>query len=154
MAVITLAEYKAIRGISGTTQDAQITALIPIVQDEIIQFCNQDWGAGTVDEAFPVGLKSVSANMITYQMSGAQAGGKKSESIDGYSYTKDDVGDSGYPVGIEKGLSRYRVASIKYGQIQTQFREKRKMGLKNLANGQIDYYVPGLPIEVVEADDE
>lgn len=151
MAVITLAEYKTLRGITVSTYDAQISALIPIVQDEIIQFCNQDWGAGTVDEAFPAGLKSVSANMITHQMSGAQAGGKKSESIDGYSYTKDDVGDSGYPVGIEKGLSRHRVASVKYGQIQTQFRDKRGMGLQALAEGCTDYSVPGLAIE--EADE-
>lgn len=147
MAVITLAEYKTLRGITGTAQDAQISALIPIVQEEIIQFCNQDWNAGTADEDFPDGLKSVSANMITYQMSGAQAGGKKAESIDGYSYTKDDVGDSGYPVGIEKGLARYRVASVKYGSKQTQFRDKRGMGIEALAEGESSYSVPGIPYE-------
>ena len=147
MAVITLAEYKTIRGITGTTQDAQISALIPIVQDEIIQFCNQDWDAGTADEDFPDGLKTVSANMITYQMSGAQAGGKKSESIDGYSYTRDDVGDSGYPVGIEKGLARYRVASVKYGSKQTQFRDKRGDSVKKLASGVTQYDIPGVPYE-------
>jgi hypothetical protein len=147
MAVITLAEYKTLRGITVSTYDAQISALIPIVQDEIIQFCNQDWGAGTADEDFPDGLKSVSANMITYQMSGAQAGGKKSESIDGYSYTKDDVGDSGYPVGIEKGLSRYRVASVKYGSKQTQYRDKRLMTPEQLADGVDNYSIAGVPYE-------
>lgn len=147
MAVITLAEYKTLRGITVSTYDAQISALIPIVQDEIIVFCNQDWGAGTADEDFPDGLKSVSANMITYQMSGAQAGGKKSESIDGYSYTKDDVGDSGYPVGIEKGLARYRVASVKYGSKQTQYRDKRLMTPEQLADGVDNYSIAGVPYE-------
>lgn len=144
MSVITLEEYKTLRGITGTTQDARISALIPIVQDEIIAFCNQDWGADTVDEAFPAGLKSVAANMITYQMSGSQSGGKKSESIDGYSYTREDVGDSGYPVGIEKGLARYRVASVKMGSFQTQFRDRRELGLQALSDGATPYSVPGL----------
>lgn len=154
MAVITLAEYKAIRGISGTTQDTQISALIPIVQDEIIAFCNQDWGAGTADEIFPASLKGTAADMITYRMAGGLSSGKKSESIDGYSYARDDIGDSGYPVGIEKGLARNRVASIKYGSMQTQFRDKREMGLRSLANGRTDYYAPGVPIEPAEATDE
>ncbi len=150
MAVITLAEYKALKGITGTTQDAQITALIPVVQDEIITFCNQDWGAGTVDEAFPANLKGVSADMITYRLGGGVSSGKKSESIDGYSYSRDDIGDSGYPMGIEKGLSRNRVASVKFGSFQTQFRDKREMGLKPLSEGVQVYAVPGIPIEIAD----
>lgn len=142
MALLTLSEYKALRGITGTTQDAQITAYLEPVEQEIIEFCNQDWGAGTDEEDFPAGLKLVAADMITFRLGGGITDGKTSENIDGYSYTREAVGDSGYPMGIEKGMSRYRVASVKYGRVMTQFRDRRDIGLKNLADGKVIYGVP------------
>lgn len=125
MALLTLDEYKALRGITGTTQDAQITAYLAPVEQEVIELCNQDWGAGTDDEDFPAGLKLVAADMITFRLAGGLTDGKVSENIDGYSYTRDSVGDSGYPLGIEKGLTRYRMVSAKVGTIQSQWRDKR-----------------------------
>jgi len=148
MAVITLAEYKTLKGITGTAQDAQISALIPIVQDEIITFCNQDWDAGTVDEDFPDNLKGVSADMISYRIAGALSSGKKSESIDDYSYTRDTIGDSGYPMSIEKGMARNRVASVGFGSYQTQYRDMRGMSPEQIVNGEQSYGVPGIPYEV------
>ena len=125
MALLTLAEYKALRGITGTTQDAQITAYLAPVEDEIIEFCNQDWGAGTADEDFPDGLKLVAADMITFQLGGGSTNGKTSESIDGYSYTREAAGNSGYPDGIEKKMAKYRMVSAKVGTVQNQWRDKR-----------------------------
>lgn len=144
MAVITLAEYKAIRGITSTAKDAQISALIPIVQSEIIAFCNQDFNEGTPEESFPANLKGTAADMITFRMSGGLSGGKKSESIDGYTYSLDDIGDSGYPKGIEKGLLRNKVASVGYGSRQTQFRDNRGLTPQQIVEGKTEYYTPGL----------
>jgi hypothetical protein len=144
VAVITLAEYKAIRGITSTSQDAQISALIPIVQDEIVTFCNQDFNQNTPEENFPANLKGVAADMITFTLGGGITGGKKSESIDGYSYSLDDIGDSGYPKGIEKKLVRNRVASVVFGVRKTQYRDNRGLTPQQIVEGKTEYYVPGI----------
>jgi len=41
--IATLAEIKTLLGISGSTQDAQIAALIPIVEADLIEHCNNDF---------------------------------------------------------------------------------------------------------------
>lgn len=38
--IATLAEIKTLLGISDTTKDAQITALIPLVEDDLLTYCN------------------------------------------------------------------------------------------------------------------
>lgn len=45
MAVITLAQYKALMGVTSTdsTRDARITALIPIIEDDITAYCSRDF---------------------------------------------------------------------------------------------------------------
>jgi hypothetical protein len=147
MAVITLAEYKTLAGISGTTQDALITALIPLVESDIIAICNYDFGAGTADEDFPAGMKLYASQMITYQIaSSGKVPTMQSESIDGYSYTRAEIGASGYPASIESGLaSKWRRASFKSTQPVTNFRDRRGQSLANLAEGSPTYSYPGIP---------
>jgi hypothetical protein len=41
--LITLAEYKTIYGISDNSQDAQILAYLPIIEDEIVSYCNNEF---------------------------------------------------------------------------------------------------------------
>ena len=43
--IATLAEIKAILGITGTGSDTQITALMPIVQADILDYCNNDFSS-------------------------------------------------------------------------------------------------------------
>ena len=45
MAVITLAQYKVLMGVTDTdaTRDARVTAFIPEIESEIIQICNRDF---------------------------------------------------------------------------------------------------------------
>lgn len=136
MAVITLAEYKTLAGISDTTKDALITALIPIVQSDIISICNYDFGAGTSVEDFPEGMKLYASQMITYQIaSSGKVPAMQSESIDGYSYTRADMGASGYPASIESGLaSKWKRASFKSTQSAGMYRDKRGQSPSELVN--------------------
>jgi hypothetical protein len=147
MAVITLAEYKTLAGISGTTQDALITALIPLVEDDIIAICNYDFGQGTADEDFPDGMKLYASQMITFQIANSgKVATMQSESIDGYSYTRAAVGASGYPATIESGIaSKWRRASFKATQAATVFRDRRGQSLMNISEGSPTYSYPGIP---------
>jgi len=147
MAVITLAEYKTLAGITGTDKDAQITALIPLVEDDIIAICNYDFGQGTVDEDFPAGMKLYASQMITFQIANAgKVATMQSESIDGYSYTRASVGASGYPATIESGIaSKWRRASFKATQPETVYRDRRGQSLMNISEGSPTYSYPGIP---------
>jgi hypothetical protein len=148
MAVITLAEYKLLAGISGSTQDALITALIPMVQSDIVEICRYDFGEGTDDEDFPEGLKLYAAQMITFQMATAgKAPSMQSESIDGYSYTRAELGSSGYPASLEDGIaSKWRRASFKETQAETVYRDRRGQGADQIVSGDPVYLYPGDPL--------
>jgi len=145
MAVITLAEYKTLRGITDTTQDALISTFIPLVQDDIVQACNYSFGFDTDAEDFPASLKLIAAQMITYQMS-AQKGSSvyQSENIEGYSYTRAAVGGSGYPETIEKALSKHRRARTIITQVQTQYRDRRQFTPSMLSEAPAEYNIPGV----------
>jgi hypothetical protein len=149
MAVITLAEYKTLAGISGTTQDALITALIPLVEDDIVAICNYAFGQGTVDEDFPDGMKLYATQMITFQIANAgKVATMQSESIDGYSYTRADVGASGYPATIESGIaSKWRRASFKSTQAVSAFRDRRGQGVQAITERGPSYSYPGIPLD-------
>lgn len=145
MAVITLAEYKALKGITDTTQDTLISTFIPLVQDDIVQACNYSFGFDTDAEDFPASLKLIAAQMITYQMS-AQKGSSvyQSENIEGYSYTRAAVGGSGYPETIEKALEKHKRARVVITQAQTQYRDRRQHTPSMLSNVPAKYNVPGV----------
>lgn len=148
MAIITLDKYKTLAGISGTSQDDRIEALIPVVQDDVIAICNYDFGAGTSTEAWPVGMQIYVVQMIGYLLSTLGGSvGMNSETQGGYSYTKDAIGVNGYPVGVEKGLGKFTRVSAKKTQAATQFRDRRLLTLRRLAEGGNRYFVPGVPID-------
>ena len=48
--LISLTEYKSLRGITDTSKDAQISALLPMVSDWIRQFCNRDFESTSYTE--------------------------------------------------------------------------------------------------------
>lgn len=148
MAVITLEEYKLLAGITGNDKDAQITALIPLIEDDIIAICNYDFGQGTADEDFPEGMKLYAAQMITYQsVAAGNVATMQSESIDGYSYSRAEIGQSGYPSSIETGLkSKWGRVSVKIPQAVTNYRDRRGTGTKALSENDPAYGYPGVPI--------
>ena len=46
MAITTLTQYKLIKGITGTAQDAQITAMIPLVESDYLNIRNRPFEVG------------------------------------------------------------------------------------------------------------
>lgn len=151
MAIITLTEVKTFLQISGTAKDALITALIPEVQSEFIELNHYGFGTDLTPpvEDWPDGCKLPVSQAIGYLMASMTGSvGLKSESQGGYSYTKEDLGDSGYPKSIEKSLTKWRRVSVKNPQLMTQFRDRRLLTLKQLSDGVQVYDLPGVPIKL------
>lgn len=95
MDFITLEEAKVLLGINDTSKDDWLNLTIPIVEDEIREYCNNDFL-----EDFPVSYKGVLIDMVKYRMDGKQ--GKTSESLSRHSVTY----DNNYPKELMKKLKR------------------------------------------------
>ena len=119
-----------------------ITIYLGTVQDEIESYCNTDFNAW---EDFPASLKTVARDIVSQQLAGSN-GGKKSESIDGYSYTMEEVGKSGYALSIEAKLAAYRMVKFANIQATTVYRDSRGMSNKDIADGKEWNTYPGLPL--------
>lgn len=144
MAVITLTEVKTFLQITGTAKDALITALIPEIEDELKTICNRTFLDSEGAEAWPDGLKLTVSDMIAFRMDKSRD--LKSESQGGYSYTKQDIGSSGYPVGIEKKLAKFTFVSFKMAQATSSFRDRRGMPLDDLSKGKEWRGIEGMPL--------
>lgn len=97
MAFPTLEEFKTIKGISDTSHDERISALLPLVQDFIEEYCNS-----TFPDGFPDGLKLTAIEMVDYHLGVSAAA--QAQSIDGNSVQyRDD-----YPQSIMRVLRKYR----------------------------------------------
>lgn len=138
MAAITLSQYKALTGITSTSRDTQISAIITDMVADFTAYCGV---------APPTGSNIVQAQMISFLLATISGPGFKSESVEGHSYTKDEVGASGYPVSVEGALEKYRVVKPKYTQPLTQFRERREITLEALASGNPVYSTEGEPVD-------
>ena len=69
MAITTLASYKTFYGITGTDQDAQISAFIPVVEEEYLNYRNAPFDenpAGTI--VYPNGSETVANMMIKFNL--------------------------------------------------------------------------------------
>jgi hypothetical protein len=152
MAIITLSTYKTLVGISGTSQDTRISAIIPYVQDDIVETCHYDFLDDEGAEDWPAALVMIAAEMITYRLNSLSGNAAmKSESVEGWSYTKEDVGGSGYPTAIEKSLRKYIRLSIKTPQVMSQYRDRRMQSPSQILSDNPSYDVPGYPLEEAEA---
>ena len=126
MPVITREKYKTLARITTTDHDDLIDEYIVIVQDDIIQICNYDFGAGTAEEDFPTGMIIYAANMISHLLDcSGKTDSVTSEKIGNYSYTKQSTASNGYPLSIMSGLSKWRRVSQKTGTVKTHYRELR-----------------------------
>jgi len=97
MALLTLVQYKALRGITSSTQDAQLTAVIAAVEAEIKGICGYD-----TDEDLPSALQLTACDMVDHQL--LENSGIKSQSLEGASVTY----ESSYSQKILNALNRYR----------------------------------------------
>lgn len=101
MAIITLAEVKTLLSITDSSKDTLITALIPIVEDFVTKYCNDDFTDEDGVTSFPAGLKLPTAQLIKFQM---DYKGVSSESIGDYSVSF----FGNIPDGIKSMLRPYK----------------------------------------------
>jgi hypothetical protein len=156
-AVITTDEVKIFLQITDTSKDDLIDALIPIVQDNIIEYCNDDFTTNSV-QSFPVGLKLVASQMIGYDMSIMSGGGgsigMQSESQGEYSYSRysSNSGIAGeYPASILASLNKWRKTRIHFGSVMQSSRDRRGLTIKQLADNK---YIAGVENELIYDTDE
>jgi hypothetical protein len=97
MALLTLTEYKAIKGITTSDNDTKLTAIISAVLDEIRGTCGYD-----DDEELPDALKLTAVRMVEYKDN--EISGIKSQSFEGNSVSF----ATECPKSITTALNRYR----------------------------------------------
>lgn len=124
MAVITLAEAKTLLQITDTTKDALITALIPIIEDEIREYTNQEWTDAPDTPIWQNWMKLPVSRMIGFNLNKNAGNGLRSESIGTYSYTKAAMSGS-YPTEIMNAFDKVKVARIQQPKKRQQYREMR-----------------------------
>lgn len=132
-AYITLVEVKTLLGITDSSQDNLITALLPIIKSDFIEETNNPMVDADGVDNWAVGTQLVLSQMIGQMLTDLSGGLFRSESEGGYSYTRENqIG--GYSESIMGKLQKYRLASLVKGTITTQYRDRRWTSLKQLAN--------------------
>jgi hypothetical protein len=134
MAVITLTEAKVLLQITSTTQDALITALIPIIEDEIREYTNQNWTDAPDAPSWQAWMKLPVSRMIGYNLNKNAGNGLQSESVGTYSYTKAAM-IGAYPAEIMKAFDKVKVASMVQAKVRGQYRELRGLSDANISSG-------------------
>lgn len=100
MPITTLQKVKSSLQISGTNKDTVITELIPLVEDWIKGYCNNEYKTVDDKDAFPPGYELIAIKMIEYNLN--QKSGVSAESLSRHSVTFTED----YPKSITKGLKR------------------------------------------------
>lgn len=101
--ILTLEEYKEIKGIADTSRDKLISSLIPLVEEDYFFIRGKEHSEG---EAYPLGSKLVAADMLTYRLEQMNLLGIASESIGDYSVSY-ETSSASYPLSIVKRIKRY-----------------------------------------------
>jgi hypothetical protein len=101
MAIITKDEVKTLLNISDTSKDDFITAMIPITEDFVIRYCNNDFTDADSVTTFSAGLKLPVVQLIKFAM---EYKGVSSEGIGDYSVSFFGA----IPESIRTGLKPYK----------------------------------------------
>jgi hypothetical protein len=103
-AFLTLDEAKVLLKIAeaNTTFDDYIELMLPIIEDDILSYTNNDFLDDDDEVDYPANLKIIAASMIQFHMN--STAGKTSESIGDYSASYGSV----YPDSINNKLNCYR----------------------------------------------
>lgn len=103
MAIVTAEEVKALLAIPSddVTKDDLIEAMIPIVEDFVKRYCNDEFTDGEGVTSFPGGLKLPAAQLIGYQL---EFKGVAQESIGDYSVSY----FANIPDGVKAMLKPYK----------------------------------------------
>ena len=85
MAITTLENVKTYIGITNTAQDNKINLLIPMIEQEILNYRNKDFETDDLDEIiYPAGAELVAIKLIALELNNSISAGKKSEKLDDY----------------------------------------------------------------------
>lgn len=134
MALITLTETKTLLQITDTSKDSLITALIPIIEDEVKAYCRQDFVDAPAVPSWKAWMKLPASKMIAWHLSKQSASGMQSESIGTYSYTQ-MAQTNGYPEGILESFDKAKIVGILYSGKRGLYRDMRGLTTKQIASG-------------------
>lgn len=84
MPITTLQKVKSSLQISGTNKDTTITELIPLVEDWIKGYCNNDFKTEEGVDNFPADYESIAIEMIANDLNKLSKSGVQSESLGRY----------------------------------------------------------------------
>jgi len=151
--IITPTEVKTLLQISGTSKDALIGMMIPIIQDDLITYCRNTFEVDGV-VVWPSGITIVAARMIGEQMAETAGGGASigldSETQGGYSYTRqsgtNSKGLSGYSMRTEAMMNKWKLVGAQFAQKMQAFRDRRGIPLDDLAEGKAIHGQEGVPL--------
>lgn len=109
MSVITLEEYKKLANIKVSDFDAQITELIPNIEEDILAIRNCPWELDSnYNPIYPYNIKMIAAEMISYKINTLKgAVGVSSEHLGDYSVSYSSEKFMGYPKSITSRIKRY-----------------------------------------------
>ncbi|WP_320130255.1 hypothetical protein [uncultured Sphaerochaeta sp.] len=107
--IITLEEYKDLTGITDNKIDAQINALILVVEDDYLSIRNKPFDTdANGDIIYPAGSKMAAAEMISYKILTLRGNvGSTYEMIGGYSISLSADLIKGYPKSTVQKIRRY-----------------------------------------------
>lgn len=97
MALLTLSQYKAIKGITDNSSDAKLQAIIDAVENEIRGICGY-----SDSETLPAALMLTACDMVDHQL--LESSGIVSQTLEGNTVTF----ESGYSQKILRTLNKYR----------------------------------------------
>lgn len=98
---MTVEEVKALLRIQTNEHDSYLSAMIPLVEEYVQDYCNRDFKDAQGNVAYPGGVKMAIAQMCQYHM---KASGVQSESLSRHSITY----AQSYPSEITNLLNTYR----------------------------------------------
>ncbi len=109
MSALTLAEYKVLGKVPHSQDDAQIEALIPLVEADYLTIRGRDFDTDDNGQTvYPEGIKLTLAEMISFKMQSLAGNvGTSAERSGSYSHTYDTERTMGYPAYIVKKIRRF-----------------------------------------------
>ncbi len=108
MAIISVEEYKALTGAVDDKQDAQIEALIPVVEEDYLMIRNKPFSTKGDEIVYPAGSKMTACEMLSYKLQTlADNVGTSSEALGKHSHSYDSNRRQGYPQYIKSKITSY-----------------------------------------------
>ena len=101
--ILSLEQYKVLKGVEDDGRDAMIEALLPLVEEDYLHIRGRALDEG---EALPWGARLVVADMVEWRLEELGRKGVTSETIGDYSVSYTDSTDA-YPASVTRRIRRY-----------------------------------------------